>query len=55
MSPSRLGDYVPDRGPKAGSARHHPKIKQTEPARNSNNMSLFGFGLDRTGRPNVHL
>jgi hypothetical protein len=48
MSPARLSNYGPGRGPRA---RHGPKFKRAGPARNSNNTGLFGLGPGRAGRP----
>jgi hypothetical protein len=47
MSPARLSNYGPGRGP----AQHGPKFKQTGLAQNSNNTGLFGLGPGRAGRP----
>jgi hypothetical protein len=45
MSPARLRNYVPSRGP----ARHDQKFKRTEPGRNLNGRAISGLGRD--GRP----
>jgi hypothetical protein len=46
MSPARLSNYGPGRGPRARP------MGQSGMARNSNNTGLFGLG---SGDPNVHL
>jgi hypothetical protein len=46
MSPTRLSNYGSGRGP----ARHDLKFKRVGPARNSNNMGLFGLRPGRAAR-----
>jgi hypothetical protein len=58
MSPARLSNYVPGRGPKArpvGLARHDPKFKRSGSTRNSNNTGLFGLKPDEAARMYIYM